>query len=160
MVPHRLRWLALPLALALLPAPARAADEEDIRTAFADLQKALKAKDADKIWALLDTSTQKAANVEAESIRADYDKSGTKDKAKLEKALGLTKDEIGKLSGKSYLKSTKFHAKTYEIPDGKVTKVTVDGDKATVFYDEPDGDKEKLNLVRQDGKWKLIVPVK
>ena len=38
-------------------------------------------------------------------------------------------------------------------------KVMVDGDKATVFYEEEDGDKEKLELVRQDGKWKVIVKV-
>ena len=160
MIPHRLRWTTLVLVVALLPSPVRAAAEDDVRSAFAELQKALKAKDPDKIWTLLDTSTQKAAEAEAESIRSTYDKAGAKDRTKLEKALGLTRDEIGKLTGKSYLKSTKFNAKTYEIPDGKITKVTVDGDKATVFYDEPDGDKEKLSLVRQDGKWKLIVPVK
>jgi hypothetical protein len=35
----------------------------------------------------------------------------------------------------------------------------VDGDKATVFYTEEDGDKEKLSLVRQGGKWKFFLKV-
>src|SRR5262249_43659752 len=145
--------------LALLPATARAAAEDDVKAAFAEFQKALKAKDVEKIWPLLADATQKAADREAESIRTAYDKAAAKDKAKLEKALGLTKDEITKLTGKTYLKSTKFHAKTHEVPDSKVTKVTVEDKKATVFYTEADGDKEKLDLVSQDGKWKLIVPV-
>ena len=34
-------------------------------------------------------------------------------------------------------------------------KTDVQGDKATVNYLESDGDKEKLTLVKEDGKWKV-----
>jgi hypothetical protein len=154
------RWTLPLLALAVLaPAPARAGDEDDVRKAFADLQKALKAQDPEAIWPLLDAASQKAAEAKAELTRTAYAKAGAKDKATLQKALGLSADELDKLTGKLYLKSKKFTAKYDEIPGGKVTRATVDGDRATVFYTEPDGDKEKTELVRQDGKWKVVLTI-
>ena len=32
------------------------------------------------------------------------------------------------------------------------------GDSAVVNYIEPDQDKEKLNMTRQDGQWKANIP--
>ena len=43
--------------------------------------------------------------------------------------------------------------------NARIEKITVQGDRATVNYVEPDGDKEKLGLVKQDGRWKVSVPM-
>jgi len=142
-------------ACCLLPTPrAAAADEDAVRDAFTALQAAIKARDGDMTWDLLDKASQVTANQAAKALRANYDKASADDKAKQEKALGLSADEFSKLSGKLFLKSKRFHGKYHEVPGSKIDKVSVDKDKATVNYIEDDGDKEKLVFVRQDGKWK------
>jgi hypothetical protein len=35
----------------------------------------------------------------------------------------------------------------------------VEGEQATVEYVEPNGEKEKLKFVRQEGQWKVRLPV-
>jgi hypothetical protein len=152
--------LFLGLAVLALPTAARAdADEDAVREAFTAFQAAIKAGDPEKIWPLLDSTTQAAAERSAKILRENYGKAGDKEKAELEKTTGLSADELGKLAGKTYVKSKRFLAKHEEVPGSKITKVMVQGDKATVFYTEADGDKEKLPLVRQGGKWKLSVRV-
>jgi hypothetical protein len=150
--------LGLVLGVGHGPAAARAAgDEEDVRAAFTAFQAALKAGDSDKLWPLLDSASQAEAERVARTLKANYAKA--KDKAKLEKTFGLTAAELAGLTGKVYLKSKRFLGKYGEVPGSKVDKVAVEGDKATVFYTEEDGDKEKLSLVRQGGKWKFILKV-
>src|SRR5207302_20692 len=103
---------------------------------------------------------QVEADAYAKAVQAAYSKSNDDEKAKLEKAFGLSADEMTKLKGKLYLKSKPFLKKYREVPGSKIDKVPLDGEKATVNYTEEDNDKEKLELVRQDGKWKLSIPVK
>jgi hypothetical protein len=150
--------LGLVLGVGQGPAAARdAGDEEDVRAAFTAFQAALKAGDRDKLWPLLDSASQADAEKVARNLKANYAKA--KDKAKLEKTFGLTAEELKGLTGKIYLKSKRFRGKYGEVPGSKVDKVAVDGDKATVFYTEEDGDQEKLSLVRQGGKWKFSLKV-
>jgi hypothetical protein len=153
------------LLLALLvtsssPTPALAgADEKDVRTTFVALQKALKTGDPEKIWPLLDKATQAAAERTAKALKDRHARAKAKDKTRLEKMFGLKPEEMTKLTGKLYLKTTRFQGKHDEIPPSKIDKITVEGDKATVAYTEPDGDKEKLSLVRQGGKWKVVLRI-
>jgi hypothetical protein len=152
--------LALLLAWAVRPALGLAADEDDVRAAFKDFQQALKAGDPEKIWPLMDKSSQDEAEKNAKTLRDGYDKSDAKKKADIEKAMGLSADEMAKLTGKLYTKSKRFLGKKPydEIPTSKIDperKVTINGDKATLFYIEADGDKVEIGLVRQDRKWKF-----
>ena len=62
-------------------------------------------------------------------------------------------------TGKEFLKTKRFHGKYDELPDSKIEKVTVQGDQATIAYVELDGDKEKLILVREQGEWKVSIPM-
>jgi hypothetical protein len=146
--------------LVLSAAPAVRADgEDDVRATFATYQAALKSGDPEKIWPLLDSDTQAGADKAAKTFREQYEKANEADKAKLEKSLGLKAEEMAKLTGKVYLKSKRFLGKYDEIPGSKLTKVTIKGDEATVDYTEEDGDKEKLQMVRQGGKWKVVVKI-
>src|SRR5262249_49483167 len=104
-----------------------------------------------------DSASQAEAERVARTLKANYAKA--KDKAKLEKTFGLTAAELAGLTGKVYLKSKRFLGKYGEVPGSKVDKVAVEGDKATVFYTEEDGEKENLSLVRQGGKWKFPLKV-
>jgi hypothetical protein len=151
--------LALSTALMVIPA-VRAADEDDVKAAFTAFQAAIKSGDHGKLWAIVDATTQAEADKYAAKVQASYAKSGDDEKAKLEKAFGLSADEMSKITGKLILKSKPFLGKYREVPGSKIDKVTFEGDKATVHYTEEDGDKEKLPLVKQDGKWKLTVAVK
>jgi hypothetical protein len=160
-------WHALPiilmgLALGCQNNPQTAPSnkgEDQAREAFTDFQVALKARDADKLWALLDTQSQEDAERVAKVIKEAYTKSGAEEKAHQEEALGLTDTELSSLSGRGFLKTKRFQGKYEELRDSKIDKITVQGDTATVMYIEPDGDRERLTLVRQDGRWKLTVPM-
>ena len=137
----------------------RAADKDDVTEAFKAFQAALKAKDAAKVYGLLDSASQKAADRSAGLIRAAYAKASDDQKAKMEKALGLAGAELAKLTGEGFLKTKRFQGKYDEVPGSKVEKVTVQGNRATVFYIEPDQDHEKLQLNKQQGKWKVSAPM-
>jgi hypothetical protein len=134
-------------------------DDAPVREAFAAFQAALKAEDADKLWALLDSDSQADAERAAKAIQAEYHKAGPEARAEQEKSLGLVAKELDSLDGKGFLKSLRFKGKYDEVPDGKIEKVTVQGERATVAYVEPDGDHEKLTLVRQDSQWRVSVPM-
>ena len=135
------------------------AEEDNVRAAFTAFQAALKSGDGEKIWPLLDAKTQAAADKAATALKTNYGKAKPADKTALEKAYGLSAAEIVGVTGKVYLKSKRFAGKYHEIPGSKFDKATVDGDKAIVNYTEEDGDKEKLSLVREDGKWKVSIRV-
>lgn len=136
-----------------------AKDEAAVREAFTAFQQALKAKDADKLWELLDSDSHSDAERAAKTVQDAYAKADAKTKAEQEKNFGLPGDELAKLTGKGYLKTNRFHGKYDEVPESKIDKITVEGDKGTVNYLEPDGDKEKCTLVRQEGNWKVSVPI-
>jgi hypothetical protein len=132
---------------------------KSVSETFAAFQEALKERDVDKIWALLDSDSQADAERAAKAIQDAYAKAGAEQKAKQEKGLGLEGGELAALTGKGFLKTKRFHGKYDEVPGSKIDKVTVKGDSASVDYTEADGDKETLKLVRQQGKWKLRVQI-
>src|SRR5216683_1138879 len=125
--------LTLLTAWVVSPALARAADEDDVRAAFKDFQQAIKAGDPEKIWASLDKSNHESAEKAAKSLCESYHKADAKKKAEIEKAMGLSADELAKLTGKVYTKSKRFLGKYNEVPGSKV----------------------EMKAVRQDGKWKV-----
>jgi hypothetical protein len=139
--------------------PAQGKADDEVKDAFGKLQAAIKAKDAAKIWDLLDSATKADAERTAKIVKAAYKKANDEAKTKHNETLGLKADEVGRLDGQSLLNTKPFHAKYNEIPDSKITGISVQGDSATLNYLEPDGDKEKLNYSRQDGKWKVAMPM-
>ncbi len=134
-------------------------DEDEVRAAFTAFQAALKARDADKLWSQLDSESQADAERAAKAAKAAYEAASGDEKAQQEKALGLSAAEISALTGKGFLRTKRFQGKYDEVPESKLDKVSVQGNTATVNYVEPDGDKEKFTLVRQDGRWALVVPM-
>jgi hypothetical protein len=132
------------------------ADEEAaVRGQFAELQSALKNRDTDKLWTLLDSKSQAEAGRAAKDVQAAHDKAAADEKAKQEDALGLTATELAGLTGRDFLRTKPFQKKYDELPESTIDRVVVEADSATVYYLEPDGDKEKAILVRQDGRWKV-----
>src|SRR5256885_16672581 len=95
------------------------AGEDDIRKAFTALQKAIKAKDGDKIWALIDPDSQADANRAAKAVQSAFAKVGDNDKADFAKKYGLTAKELADMNGKLFLKSERFHTKYHEVPGSK-----------------------------------------
>ena len=140
--------------------PSISPDEAAVREAFTAFQAALKVNDAATVWELLDSDSRADAERAAKALQAEYSKASPEDKAQREKELGLTAAELAALTGKGFVKSKRFIGKYDEVPDSKIKTVTVQGDKATVLYVEPDDDEVKLSAVRESGKWKLTVPMK
>jgi hypothetical protein len=133
--------------------------EDDVKAAFVQLQSAFKAKDAAKVWAMLDSDTQADADKTAKKVKLAYKKFNDTEKAEYTKNLGLTADEFARLDGQLLVKSKRFMGKYDEIGDCKITSITVQGDTAVVNYTEADGDKEKVNYTKQAGKWKVALPM-
>jgi hypothetical protein len=133
--------------------------EAPVRDTFTALQAALKARDGDKLWKLLDSESRAEAERAAKAVQTAYAKADPKEKSEQEKALGLPGAELAALTAADFLKTKRFHGKYEELSESKIDKVTVQGDKATVAYTEPDGDKEKLTLVRQEGQWSVSLPM-
>ncbi len=158
MLPAKPWPLLLAIVLAAGPistAFGQTAEEKEARAAFTAFAQAVKAKDAGKIWDLLDKDSRAAADRAAKSVRTTYAKASADEKAKLEKALGLSGADLAKLTGEGFLKTKGFHGKYHEVPGSKIDKVVIQGNRAIVHYVEEDGDKERLRLVKQDGKWKV-----
>jgi len=130
-------------------------DDADIRELFTSFQDAMKAKDGKKVWNLLDADSQADAERAGEAIRAEFNKDLPEEKAALAKKLGLSVQAAGAMSGLDFINSTRFMGKYDEIPESKLDKITVTGDKATIEYIEDDGDHQKIQLNRQNGQWKL-----
>ena len=155
----RSKWLGglLMLSLGFITIAQALAGEDDVRQAFGSLQKAIKARDPEMIWAIIDGESQADANRAAKAVQAAFGKAG--DKADFEKKYGLSAKELADMNGKLFIKSNRFHGKYYEVPGSKLDTVKVKGDTAKLTYIEDDGDKEKFSLVRQKGQWKFIVPM-
>lgn len=134
-------------------------DERAVRAKFAEVQSAVKDKDAEKLWKLLDKRSQTDAEKTVKNIQAAYAKAGAEDKAKQEAELGLKAEDIVQMTGIAILKTKRFQAKYHEVPDSKIEKVVIQGDNATVHFLEPDGDHEKMIIVRKDGQWKVWLAI-
>jgi hypothetical protein len=156
----RLGWtsllgIAVALGCSSKPSDRAANDEESIvREQFAELQSAIKSRDTEKLWALLDARSRADAERAAKNIQTTYNQAGAEEKSKQEEALGLSGTELSKLDGKGVLKTKRFQKRYHEVPEGKIGKVDVQGDSATVHYLDDEGEKEKAIFVRQDGQWK------
>jgi hypothetical protein len=147
-------------ALAVAAGPGRAADDEKaLRDQFAAFQAALKARDGDKVLALLDADSKADAERAARKAAAAYAAADDAGKKKMEEAFGLTGKELAAPTAVAFLKSKRFFGKYHEVPGSKIDSVVVKGDKAVINYVEEDGDKEKFNAVKQGGTWKLFVPM-
>src|SRR5262249_22182310 len=134
-------------------------EEDRVKETFTAFQAAVKAKDGGKVWNLLDKESRTAAERVARAVKGNYAKASAEGKAKMEKALELSGEDVAKLTGESFIKSKTFLAKYGEVPGSKIEKIVVEDEKATVHYLEEDGDKEKLKLNRQDGAWKVSAPM-
>lgn len=156
----RLGWislLALPFAVSCTSKPSESSvtnEEPAVREKFAELQSALQKHDAEKLWDLLSEKSRADAERAAKTIQTAFNQAGAEEKAKQEETLGLSASELAKLDGKGFLKTKRFQKKYEEVPEGKIDKVDIQGDNATVHFLEPDGDTEKAVFVRQGGQWK------
>lgn len=136
---HRRHWSAwlVPVVLTLTAGcqqpPDTRPDGLGVQDAFAAFQKALKDRDADRIWDLL--STQSQADVERAAKKIN-------------------------VPAREFLKKDEFYRKPLdEVPEAKFTGVTATGDRASVSYTEADGDKLQLGFVKEGGKWKVSLPL-
>jgi hypothetical protein len=149
--------LCVAFVLGCTKAPDRPLSDQEaaVRERFAELQWALKNRDTDKLWTLLDSKSQAAAEQAARDIQTVHDKAAVEERVKQEDLLGLTATELAGLTGKGFLKTKRFQKRHDELADSKIDRVVLQGDSATVYYLEPDGDREKTILVRQDDQWKV-----
>jgi hypothetical protein len=133
-----------------------AAEEALVREKFAEVQAAIKNRDADRLWALLDPRSQADAERAAKSLQTSYAKGSPEEKGHQAEELGVPEAELAGLTGKGLLKTKRFHdGKYHELPESRIERIAVQKNNATVYYLEPDGDKEKLILTRQEGDWKV-----
>jgi hypothetical protein len=102
-------------------------------------EAALRAVFAELQQAIQERDGEKLWGLLAEKSRAEAEKAG--------------------LTGAGLLDHKEFQKKYGEVPESKLETVTVYGEDATLRYLEPDGDQPKLTVLRQGGKWKLLLTV-
>ncbi len=134
-------------------------DEAKLQRVFKDFQQAFEDRKAERMWTLLDSSTQAAAERAAEQHRAAYAKESGAEKTAREKKLGLAGDAIATLTGASYLNAKPFRTKYHDVPEYKIAKFAVTGEKATIDLLADDGDKDTFELVRHGDAWKLVLAI-
>lgn len=140
----------------------RAGDAEaDVKSAFASLQAAVKGKDADKIWALLDKDSRLDADREAKAVKEAFGKLSDAEKPEFEKKLGLSSAELTNMTGKTYVKSQRFYGKHHEITDSTVKSIKLDKDAGQLTYEENDDDHDKVTLAlsHEEGQWKFAMKI-
>jgi hypothetical protein len=92
----------------------------------------------------------KACSLMTASIRARF----TRELAKLRRDPNATCAQLAEVVSKAY--PAKLRGSLTQL---KVTRVDVEGDKATAFYELPGIPKSHLPVVRQGGVWKVGAPV-
>jgi len=137
------------------PSAAAASEQEQVKAAFVTLQKALKDRNVDQVWDLLDKVSQADAEKQAKAWK---DHLGKAEADKVKKDLGITLDELAKLNGKSYLRTEAFFEKEIEelVQTKEIQEVKIDPsrkDEATVYYLDPKGERDHVKFFRQGGKW-------
>jgi hypothetical protein len=143
------------------PTGPRSEDVARVEDAFRALQAAIKERDGNKIWTLLDQESRVAAEDRARSLRENFAKIREEPAgAEMARSLELTPEELAKLTGPGFLKSKLFFEKYSELPTSTIAKPTaIEGDQATVFYQEADGDNESIRFIRHEGQWRVSAPM-
>jgi hypothetical protein len=133
-------------------------EEERVREAFSAFQSAVNDRDGDKLWALLDKDSQGQAERAARTLRENHGRADAAGKEKQAKILDVPSDQMASLTGAGFLKTQVFYQKYHEVPGSTITRVAIEGDRATVYYREADGDNEQFSLTRgPDGRWRASV---
>ncbi len=134
--------------------------EAAVREKFQELQAAYKTHDAEGIWPLIAAKSQAEAQAQAKILRAAYEKADAATRAQMEKDEGLSAQELARLTGKTFLRTSRFHHKQTEVAESTIERVTAGSDTATVYYLETDGDHEKMHFLLEDGQWKAWIKIK
>jgi hypothetical protein len=151
---------ALALVYALLGAVQVTATRQDkVAKTFKSFQEALVVKDPLKIWALLDKDSQNSAKQAAELVKSSCGFAGPDEKAKMIATYGLPGEVLGALSPPGFVGTKVFLGKYRAVPVSKIADVALDGDRATIVYVDPDGDKGKLSFRKRGPWWKMSAPM-
>jgi hypothetical protein len=136
------------------PADSPAEAEAELRQKFKDLQAAIKARDNERIWGLLHGKSQAAAEERARAIRTACERASPEDRAKQAEAQEVSGEKLATLTARGFLDTWTFRRKATEVAESTIDRVTVGGESGTVYFTEPDDDKEKMVFLREDGQWK------
>jgi hypothetical protein len=142
------------------PAGQPADAEASVREKFQELQAAYKARDTERIWTLIAGKSQAEAEAQAKVLRTAYEKADAGKRTQMEKDEGLSGQELARLTGKTFLRTSRFHHKQNEVATSTIERVTAGPDTATVYYLEQDDDHEKMHFFLEDGQWKAWITIK
>ncbi len=132
----------------------------EVAQAFTAFKTAMKERNGDKLYELLDSDGRHDADREAKLIKEKFSKADDKENAALAKRLGLAAEKLQNLTGKGFLASDLFynydeHNELEEVKQPE--NVAVSGNSAKVEFKDPDDQSKMLNLalVREDGQWRF-----
>src|SRR5262245_39426062 len=117
-----------------------------LKAALAALSEAKTGAD-DYVWELLGRDSQAAAEKQAKIVKGAYAKLADQGKAEMEKRIGLSAKELTNMNGKTFVKSHIFQKKYHKVPKSEVSKITVNGNTATLVFIDPDKNTVTVGLV-------------
>lgn len=157
---RQLMWLPLAFLLGAAgcgkaPEAAPADEEPAVRARFEELQKALKEHDPEQLNLLLSIESQANAQGVAHALRSSFARADEKALERYRKELDISREDMARLNGPMFFKTRPFLEKYKEARDGKYERASIQGDNATLYYRDEEGEREKLLLVRENGEWKF-----
>ena len=117
-----------------------------LKAGLAALRESKKGAD-DQVWELLGPDSQAAAEKKAKVVKSAYAKLADKNKAAMEKKIGLSAKELAEMNGKTFVKSQIFQRKYDKVPNSEVSKITVKGNTATLVFIDPGKNTVTVGLV-------------
>jgi hypothetical protein len=161
---RHLRWLILAVLLGTIgcaktPEAVPVDQEPAVRARFEELQRALKERDTEGLTRLLAMQSQADAQGVARFVRLSFARADDKTREHYRKELGISPDEMMRFNGPMFFKTQPFLKRYKEVIDGKIERISIQGDNATLYYRDEEGEQEKLLLVREEGEWKFWLPM-
>ncbi len=167
-LPH-FSWAALFLAFlaGCSNAPSKTKDgdaDSEIRKSFTGLQAAVKERNGEKLWELLDSESRQDSDRVAKAVKETFVKADASKKQELAKKVGLSEEAMKDLTGKKLLESELFYRfdEHDELPDVKgLDKVEVKGSNAKIAFKDPDKQEVtmQMTLHREEGHWRFQVAI-
>ena len=117
-----------------------------LKAGLAALRESQKGADG-QVWELLGPDSQAAAEKKAKAVKSAYAKLADKNKAAMEKKIGLSAKELADMNGKTFVKSQIFQRKYDKVPDSEVSKITVKGNTARLVFSDPGKKTVTVGLV-------------
>lgn len=135
--------------------------------AFLAIRECMLDGKTDEMWGWFSKGTHKMIIDQMGAVRPMLDGAPAEEKEKLAKDMGLSVEEMGKLSDEEFAKKmmaaqmkklAEDEDEKKKMKETKWKSADVKGDRAVCVTVEPDGKEETIVMVKEEGVWRFDIP--